>query len=58
MPEEKYSFAPTNGEFKGVRTFGEQVKHLTSFKYLAANCGSLRDVCGTVLLTVSDRFRH
>ena len=35
MPEEKYSFAPTNGEFKGVRTFGEQVKHLASFNYLA-----------------------
>jgi len=37
MPEEKYSFAPTNGEFKGVRTFGEQIKHLASFNYLAAN---------------------
>ena len=28
MPEEKYSFAPTNGEFKGVRTFAEQLKHI------------------------------
>lgn len=30
MPEDKYSFAPaaTQGEFKGVRTFGEQVKHV------------------------------
>jgi DinB superfamily len=28
MPEEKYSFAPTNGEFKGVRTFAEEVKHI------------------------------
>ena len=37
MPEDKYSFAPTNGEFKGVRTFGEQLKHLASFNYLAAN---------------------
>jgi len=37
MPEEKYSFTPTNGEFKGIRTFGEQVKHLASFNYLAAN---------------------
>ena len=37
MPEDKYSFAPTIGEFKGVRTFGEQVKHLASFNYLAAN---------------------
>ena len=28
MPEDKYGFAPTNGEFKGVRTFAEEVKHL------------------------------
>lgn len=28
MPEDKFDFAPTNGEFKGVRTFGEQVKHV------------------------------
>jgi hypothetical protein len=29
MPDDKYDFAPTQGEFKGVRTFGEQVKHVT-----------------------------
>ena len=31
MPEDKYDFAPaaTMGEFKGVRTFAEQVKHVT-----------------------------
>lgn len=30
MPEDKYDFAPpaTMGEFKGVRSFGEQVKHV------------------------------
>lgn len=28
MPEEKYSFVPSAGEFKGVRTFAEQVKHV------------------------------
>jgi len=28
MPEDKYGFAPTNGEFKGVRTFAEEVKHI------------------------------
>src|SRR5438270_4795015 len=33
MPENKYSFAPTEGEFKGVRTFGEQVKHLAAANY-------------------------
>ena len=34
MPEEKYSFAPTNGEFKGVRTFAEQVKHIAFANHL------------------------
>jgi hypothetical protein len=30
MPEDKYNFAPpvSAGDFKGVRTFGEQVKHV------------------------------
>ncbi len=28
MPAEKYAFKPTSGEFKDVRTFGEQVKHV------------------------------
>ncbi len=28
MPEDKWSFKPTQGEFSGVRTFGEQVKHV------------------------------
>lgn len=30
MPADKYGFAPTDGEFKGVRTFGQQVKHLAA----------------------------
>jgi uncharacterized damage-inducible protein DinB len=33
MPEEKYDFAPTNGEFKGVRTFAQQVKHVAYGNY-------------------------
>ena len=33
MPEEKYSFASANGEFAGVRTFAEQVKHLAADNY-------------------------
>jgi len=33
MPEEKYSFAPTAGEFHGVRTFAEQLKHLAANNY-------------------------
>jgi uncharacterized damage-inducible protein DinB len=34
MPEDKFGFAPTNGEFKGVRTFGEQVKHVAAVNYI------------------------
>jgi hypothetical protein len=33
MPEAKYSFAPSNGQFSGVRTFAEQVKHLAANNY-------------------------
>ena len=36
MPEGKYSFAPSTGEFKGVRTFGEQIKHLAANNYRMA----------------------
>jgi hypothetical protein len=28
MPEEKWSFKPTQGDFKDARTFAEQVKHV------------------------------
>jgi uncharacterized damage-inducible protein DinB len=34
MPEDKFGFAPTNGEFKGVRTFGQQIKHVAAVNYL------------------------
>lgn len=33
MPEDKYSFAPSNGEFKDVRTFAQQVKHVAAVNY-------------------------
>lgn len=36
MPADKYSFAPTVGEFTGVRTFGQQVKHLAATNYILA----------------------
>ncbi len=36
MPAEKFGFAPTNGEFKGVRTFGQQVSHVAAAIYTAA----------------------
>lgn len=36
MPEAKYGFAPSEGEFHGVRTFGEQAKHLAAANYQLA----------------------
>jgi len=33
MPEDKFGFAPTNGEFKGVRTFAQQIKHVAAVNY-------------------------
>ncbi|MGB6476071.1 MAG: DinB family protein [Candidatus Sulfotelmatobacter sp.] len=33
MPEDKFGFAPSTGEFKGVRTFGEQIKHISAVNY-------------------------
>src|SRR5262249_17109526 len=36
MPADKYPFAPTNGEFKGVRTFGQQLKHAAAANYILA----------------------
>ncbi len=36
MPADKYSYAPTAGEFKGVRTFEQQVKHVAAVNYLIA----------------------
>ncbi len=33
MPEDKFGFAPTDGEFKGVRTFGQQIKHVAAVNY-------------------------
>jgi len=34
MPDSKFNFAPTNGEFKGVRTFAEQAKHIAVVNYV------------------------
>jgi len=33
MPEDKFNFAPTDGEFKGVRTFAQQIKHVAAVNY-------------------------
>jgi len=36
MPEAQFSFAPTQGEFKGVRTFLAQVKHVAAVNNMLA----------------------
>jgi uncharacterized damage-inducible protein DinB len=36
MPEERYAFAPTQSGFTGVRTFAQQVKHLSANNYRMA----------------------
>jgi DinB superfamily len=37
MPDDKFNFAPTQGEFKGVRTFGLQVRHIAVANYMLAS---------------------
>ena len=37
MPAEKYGFKPTAGEFKDVRTFGQQVKHVACANFAFYN---------------------
>jgi uncharacterized damage-inducible protein DinB len=37
MPADKINFAPTAGEFKGVRTFAQQAKHLATYIYIASS---------------------
>jgi hypothetical protein len=36
MPANQYSFAPSTGEFKDVRTFAQQVKHVAAVNYMIA----------------------
>lgn len=37
MPADKYDFAPTSGEFKGVRTFGQQASHVATVIYVVSS---------------------
>lgn len=37
MPEDKYSFMPTNGNFQAVRSFGEQIKHIACAQFAFFN---------------------
>jgi hypothetical protein len=34
MPEDKFGFAPSGGEFKGVRTYAQQIKHVAAVNYI------------------------
>jgi hypothetical protein len=36
MPADKMSFAPSQGEFKGVRTFAQQATHIAAVMYAVA----------------------
>ena len=36
IPADKFGFAPTDGEFKGVRTFGQMVKHFSATNHILA----------------------
>jgi DinB superfamily len=34
MPDDKFNFAPTQGDFKDVRTFAQQIKHVAAVNYM------------------------
>jgi uncharacterized damage-inducible protein DinB len=36
MPEDKYDFVPSGGEFKTVRNFAQQIKHVAAVNYVYA----------------------
>lgn len=35
MPEDKFGYVPTGGEFKDVRTFAQQIKHVAAANFMA-----------------------
>ena len=37
MPEDKYDWAPTQGEFKEARTFAQQIKHVAAVNYFVGD---------------------
>lgn len=58
MPEAKYSFVPSNGEFAGIRTFAEQIKHLAAANYqLAAATVGEEPPAGTDQETAPDSIK-
>ena len=36
MPSDRYDFMPTDGAFAGVRTFGEQIRHVATMIYMTS----------------------
>jgi uncharacterized damage-inducible protein DinB len=34
MPGDKFGFVPSNGDFKGARTYGDQIKHVAAVNYI------------------------
>ena len=40
MPADKFNFAPTQGSFAGVRTFGQQVQHVITANYYMFAAGA------------------
>ncbi len=44
MPADQYNFAPTQGEFKGVRTFSQQMTHIATVIY-EVSAASLGEKC-------------
>ncbi|MGH9716352.1 MAG: DinB family protein [Candidatus Acidiferrales bacterium] len=53
MPADKYNFAPTNGDFKGVRTFAQEVKHVAT-----ADNRFFGAILGHPPATPADRFEQ
>jgi uncharacterized damage-inducible protein DinB len=43
MPADKFGFAPSEGEFTGVRSFRQQLKHLAATNYILAAAAVGRD---------------
>jgi DinB family protein len=43
MPADKYGFAPTEGEFRNVRTFSRQIRHLAATNFILAAAALGRD---------------
>ncbi len=65
MPDDKFDYAPSNGEFKGVRNFGSQIMHVgvTNYEIGAALLGEKipvevgKDESGPALKTKAEKVK-